>query len=74
MKIKYIIDSPYMGKFTLTDARDGDRNEISEKTARSLLDGPSSDETFVSAKADVALRSVPQREVFPGTRAALSAL
>jgi hypothetical protein len=74
MKIKYIIDSPYMGKFTLTDARDGDHNEISEKTARSLIDGPSSHETFVSAKADVALRSVDQKEIFPGTLSALALL
>ena len=74
MKIKYIIDTPYEGKFTLTDARDGDHNEISEKTARLLLDGPSFGETFFSAKADVALRSVDQREIFPGTNNTLSEL
>jgi len=63
MKIKYIVDRPHERKFTLTDVRDGHHTEISEKTARLLLDGVSSDETFFSAKADVALRCVDQEEL-----------
>jgi hypothetical protein len=57
MKIKYIIDSPYEGKFTLTDARDGISYEISKKVAKDLIDGRggpvsiSSHETFSSAVA-----------------------
>jgi len=55
MKIKYIIDYPYEGKFTLTDARDGNHHEITEKVAKDLI---SSHETFFSARANAAVRSV----------------
>jgi hypothetical protein len=58
MKIKYIIDSPYEGKFTLTDARDGNSHEITEKTAKCIFNGVSSHETFFSARANAAIRSV----------------
>lgn len=57
MKYKYIIDSPYEGKFTLTDTRDGISYEISKKVAKDLIDGRggpvsvSSHETFFSAAA-----------------------
>jgi len=51
MKIKYIIDSPYEGKFTITDARDGSSYEITEKTAKCVFEGVSSHETFFSARA-----------------------
>lgn len=62
MQIKYIIDSPYEGKFTLTDARDGDHNDLTEEVARDLLDNHA-DECFFSARADVSLRSVSCEEV-----------
>jgi hypothetical protein len=56
MKIKYIIDSPYEGKFTLTDTRDGNHPRvITEKVAKNLI---SSHETFFSARANAAVRSV----------------
>jgi hypothetical protein len=55
MKYKYIIDSPYEGKFTLTDARDGFSYEVSKKVAKDLI---SSHETFFSARANAAVRSV----------------
>jgi hypothetical protein len=51
MKYKYIIDSPYEGKFILTDARDGNSHEITEKTAKCIFNGVSSHETFFSAVA-----------------------
>ena len=73
MNIKYIIDQPYEGKYTITDARDGSMNEINEISVRNLHKYYSH-ETFFSAKADVALRSVPQREIFPGTNDALNEL
>jgi hypothetical protein len=63
MKIKYIVDRTDSEKFTLTDVRDGYHTEISEKTARLLLDGVSSHETFFSAKAGVVLRRVDQKEL-----------
>jgi len=74
MKIKYIIDTPYEGKFIFTDARDGDQFEITHKVALDLMHGDSADETFFSYRADFALRSVDQREIFPGTNNALSEL
>ena len=65
MKIKYIVDRPDPEKFTLTDTSDGSRTVINGnlKTARLLLDGVSNDRVFFSAKAEVALRSVDQREL-----------
>ena len=65
MQIKYIVDRPDPEKFTITDTRDGNRIVITGdlKIARLLLDRVSSDETFFSAKADVVLRSVDQREL-----------
>jgi len=74
MKIKYIIDTPREGKFTFTSIETGYTSRlVAEKNVRDFLK-VNADVTFLSAKADVALRSVPQREVFPGTRAALAAL
>jgi hypothetical protein len=76
MKIKYIIDTPYEGKFIFTDARDGDQFEITHKAALYLMHrrDPSAAETFFSYRADFALRSVDQKEIFPGTNNALSEL
>ena len=70
MKIKYIVDQPYEGKYTITDVRDGSMNEINEISVRNLHKYYSH-ETFFSAKADVALRSVSQKEIFPGVIDAL---
>ena len=74
MKIKYIVDSPYAEKFTLTDARDGLQHEITKKIAKDLLDGDSSHETFFSARANIQLRALECKEVIPGTTAALGEL
>ena len=74
MKIKYIIDTPREGKFTITKVETGyTSRKVAEKNVRDFLE-KNADVTFLSAKADVALRSVPQREVFPGARSALAAL
>ena len=69
MKIKYIVDRPAPNSFTITDTRDGNRIMITGnlKTVRLLLDyfviGVSNDQICFSAKADVALRSVDQKEL-----------
>lgn len=57
MKIKYIIDRPYEGKYVLTDARDGASHDITKEVAKDLLD-KHSHECFFSASADVNLRSI----------------
>ena len=73
MKIKYIIDTPYEGKFTITSVKDSHVSTITKTAAFNILKVNSS-ECFFSAKADVALRSVDQKEIFPGTNNALSEL
>jgi len=74
MKIKYIIDTPYESKFTITIVETGyTGRKVAEKNVRDFLE-VNADVTFLTAKANAALRSVPQREVFPGTLNALAAL
>ena len=73
MKIKYIIDTPYEGKFTITSVKDSHVSTITKTAALNILKVDSA-ECFFSAKADVALRSVDQKEIFPGTNNALSEL
>lgn len=73
MKIRYIIDTPYEGKITLTDTDIGYTRTITEAQARWYIE-KNKDGCFLSAKADVALRSVDQKEIFPDTMKALSEL
>jgi hypothetical protein len=73
MKIKYIIDTPYEGKFTITNVNTGLVRTLPKVTGQHLIK-VKQPEVFFSAKADVALRSVDQKEIFPGTLSALASL
>ena len=74
MAIKYIIDNPYGNKFTSTDVETGVTKVISERTAKAYAKINSPRGLFLSARASVNLRSVPQQEIFPGTMSALVTL
>jgi hypothetical protein len=73
MKIKYIIDTPYEGKLTITDTDTGYGRTITKEQAISAV-SKHKHECFISAKADFALRSVDQKEIFPSTLDALASL
>lgn len=73
MKIKYVIDRPYEGKYVLTDARDGASHDITKEVAKDLRDNYS-DECFFSASADVNLRSVSVSECLNEMKKSVDAL
>ena len=78
-KIKYIIDYKGYGNFfELTQTRTGEHTQITRDQAEDYVstspDFGNISDTYISVKADVALRSVPQQEIFPGTMAALATL
>ena len=61
MKIRYIIDYKGFGSFyQLTNTRNGECLDISKEQAKGYLDAS---DVFFSGKAEVALKSLPQREV-----------
>ena len=67
-KIKYIIDYRGYGKtYDLTNTRTGEHTEITREQAEDYVstspDFGNISDTYFSAKADVAIRSVPQKEV-----------
>ena len=60
-KIKYIIDYRGWGPYyTLTTTHNGECIDINKKQAKEYLDCSN---VFVSGKAEVSLKSVPQEEV-----------
>jgi hypothetical protein len=67
-----IIDNPYGSKFTSTDTSTGVTVDIKESTARGFAKITSG--VFLTARANVNLKSVPQHEIFPGTSSALASL
>ena len=78
-KIKYIIDYKGYGNFfELTQTRTGEHTQITRDQAEDYVstspDFGNISDTYISVKADVALRSVPQQEIFPGTMAGLATL
>ena len=73
MKIKYIIDRPYEGKYVLTDARDGASYDITKEVAKDLRENHSH-ECFFSAPADVNLRSVSISECLSEMKKSVDAL
>jgi hypothetical protein len=71
-KIRNIIDYKGYGNFfELTQTRTGEHTQITRDQAEDYVstspDFGNISDTYISAKADVALRSVPQQEIFPGT-------
>jgi len=67
-----IIDNPYGSKFTSTDTSAGVTVEIKKDTAKAFAKITSG--VFLTARANVNLKSVPQHEIFPGTSSALASL
>ena len=60
-KIKYIIDYRGWGPYyTLTTTHNGECIDINKKQAKEYLDCSN---VFISGKAEVSLKSVPQEEV-----------
>lgn len=71
-KIQYIIDHPgYGDKFSVTTTHNGVEHKCGKKQVMLYV---ACYDCFVSARADVQMRAVPQDEVIAGTTAALNAL
>jgi hypothetical protein len=71
-QIQYIIDHKgYGDTFTVTATSTGAVREVGKQTVNAYL---GSFNCFLSARADVQMRSVPQHEVIAGTTAALNKL
>lgn len=71
-QIQYIIDHKgYGDTFTVTATSTGAVREVGKQTVNAYV---GSFNCFLSARADFQMRVVPQREIIPGTKAALSGL
>jgi hypothetical protein len=71
-QIQYIVDHKgYGDTFTVTATSTGAVCEVSKQTVNAYL---GSFNCFLSARADVLMRAVPQREIIPGTLDALNEL
>ncbi len=62
-KIIWIVDNPYGEKFTATRADANVTSDITREQAKAMLGVPG---VWMSARADVQCRCVPQEEVLPG--------
>ena len=62
-KIIWIVDNPYGEKFTATRADANVTSDITREQAKAMLGVPG---VWMSAKAEVQCRCVPQEEVLPG--------